>query len=219
MKTTIQLLRHGKTNGNKEKRYVGKTDERLSMEGIEKIRASRKNNQVPDLLFTSPMMRCLETCELLFPGKEKKVIPSFEEMDFGDFEMKNYSELKENKMYQKWIDSNGTQSFPNGESRKTFIERSWNGFTCMLDEVARWGQQNQRENICVCAVVHGGTIMAVMSTILDGEYYDFQCENGNGFVIDMEKTETGWKYLDGTVDTVESVSDRKKLLGKRNAYE
>lgn len=201
MKLSVELLRHGKTQGNKEKRYVGKTEERLSAEGIremEEIRKSRINRPVPDLLFTSPMLRCLETCAILFPGKEKKVIPSFEEMDFGEFEMKNYSDLKEDKRYQEWIDGNGTGAFPNGESREQFIKRSWNGFACMLEEVVRWGVKNGREEICVCAVVHGGTIMAVMSELLQGEYYDFQCGNGSGYVFSMEKANDEWEYIEET---------------------
>lgn len=201
MRVLVEFVRHGKTQGNIKKRYVGKTEERLSAEGIleiEEIRKHRADSPAPDLLFTSPMLRCLETCAILFPGKEKKVIPSFEEMDFGDFEMKNYSDLKEDKRYQEWIDSNGTGAFPNGESRELFIKRSWNGFSCMLEEVARWGQQNGREDIRICAVVHGGTIMAVMSELLHGEYYDFQCGNGSGYVFSMEKANDKWEYMEGT---------------------
>ena len=35
-----------------------------------------------------------------------------EEMDFGDFEYKNYHELNGNAAYQAWIDSGGTDCLP-----------------------------------------------------------------------------------------------------------
>ena len=37
MEKTITLIRHGKTPGNYEKRYIGITDEPLSVDGEKKI--------------------------------------------------------------------------------------------------------------------------------------------------------------------------------------
>ncbi len=41
-----------------------------------------------DLVFVSPMRRCLETAEVLYPGQEPVVIEEFRECDFGLFEGK-----------------------------------------------------------------------------------------------------------------------------------
>ena len=42
-------------------------------------------------------------------------------------------------------------------------------------------QKNRNESLGIAAVVHGGTIMAVCSSFTDGEYFDFQIGNGEGY--------------------------------------
>ena len=113
----LVLIRHGATEANKEHRYLGRTDESLSQEAKEELSAEANCYPKIDLLFTSPMKRCVETAGILYPDKNLVVVDSFREMDFGDFEGKNYEELNGNPDYQAWIDSGGTIAFPNGESQ------------------------------------------------------------------------------------------------------
>ena len=103
----IYLIRHGMTAGNQKKRYIGRTDEPLCQEGRERLEQIRKCAlyERPDLLYVSPMLRCLETAQILFPGMKQSVIADFRECDFGEFENQNYLELAGNANYQKWIDS------------------------------------------------------------------------------------------------------------------
>ena len=51
----IYLIRHGKTKGNLEERYIGRTDEPLCEAGRENL----KKYQYPqvEMVFTSPMKR------------------------------------------------------------------------------------------------------------------------------------------------------------------
>ena len=100
-------------------------------------------------------------------------------MDFGDFEGKNYKELCGNRDYQEWIQSQGTLPFPNGESRKEFLER------CRAGLFKMWGRLGA-EDSRIAAVVHGGTIMAVLSEFYGGEYFDYQVSNGNGYCCVLE---------------------------------
>ncbi len=65
-------------------------------------------------------------------------------MDFGQFEGKNYEELKDNPDYQKWIDSNGTLPFPGGEPREQFIRRSMEGFDWMMSDILIKSEKNTR---------------------------------------------------------------------------
>ena len=61
------LIRHGQTQGNRERRYIGcRTDEPLCPEGI----AQLQNRHYPPVsrVFVSPMRRCVETANLLYPG-------------------------------------------------------------------------------------------------------------------------------------------------------
>ena len=128
------LIRHGMTEGNREKRYIGTTDESLCEEGRRVLEKRKAAGEYPeaDVVFASPMRRCLETAELLYPGQEPVVIKDFRECDFGLFEGKNYRELTGNPLYQAWIDSGGELAFPQGESRKLFQDRCARG----LEELA-----------------------------------------------------------------------------------
>ena len=47
--------------------------------------------------------------------------------------------------------------------------------------------------IHILAVVHGGTIMAVLSSFTGGEYFDFQVKNGEGYETVLEWIQGSWK--------------------------
>lgn len=178
-KVEIVFIRHGRTPANKENRYLGKTDESLSPEGIEALRQEKAEKIYPeiDYLFASPMKRCIETADILYPGKDPILVPQWKEMDFGLFEGKNYQELNGDKQYQAWIDSGGTLPFPQGESRPCCLQRCSQG---MYESVDRY-RELFTGGVKIGCVVHGGTIMALLSTFYGGEYFDYQVKNGRGY--------------------------------------
>lgn len=183
----IRLIRHGKTPGNEEKRYIGRTDESLSENGRSEL--AGKKYPAPALLFSSPMKRCLESCECLWPGRKPVVIPTLREIDFGLFEGKNYQELNGNAAYQAWIDSGGTMSFPEGEDRTAFQERGLAGFRQAIDQIRREGVTD------AAMVVHGGIIMGVMEKALGGNYYDYMIPNGEGYLLTMDLLPEEYRIL------------------------
>ena len=73
----LAFIRHGATQANKERRYLGKTDESLSEEGIEILESYKMQKLYPDVeyLFTSPMKRCTETAKIIYPTLCPVVIP------------------------------------------------------------------------------------------------------------------------------------------------
>ena len=169
------LIRHGMTQGNLERRYVGcRTDESLSEAGIAKL----KEGKYPAVqkVYTSPMCRCLETAAILYPNIKAEIIPDFRECDFGGFEYKNYEELNGRADYQAWIDSGGELPFPDGESRTEFAARSLAAFRSI--------QQDAGNEDCAL-IVHGGTIMSIMEAMAKPRrnYYDFQVKNGCGYIL------------------------------------
>ena len=91
----IVLIRHGMTEGNLKKRYIGTTDEPLCKEGIMKIEECCRRDIYPDAerIFASSKKRCIETAELIYPGRTFQVMDNLSECDFGLFENKNYLEL------------------------------------------------------------------------------------------------------------------------------
>ena len=182
----IYLIRHGMTAGNRKKRYIGRTDEPLCQEGRERLEKIRERGLYtePVLLYVSPMLRCLETAQILFPGMEQNVIENLRECDFGEFENQNYLELAGNANYQKWIDSNGMLPFPGGESREAFQTRSVKRF----EGLEQFWKSNGYQKQIAALVVHGGTIMSILEKvgIPNRSYYDFQAGNGEGYRLEGE---------------------------------
>lgn len=169
----IYLIRHGMTEGNKYQRYIGTTDEPLCPEGREEIK--KISYGVPDEVFVSPMIRCRETAELLFPQKRLRIIDQLSECDFGTFENKNYRELSGNQEYQDWIDSGGTLPFPGGESRESFRRRTLEGFSRVVTACIR-----EKVN-AVAVVVHGGSIMNIMEAYghPERDFYSWHVKNAH----------------------------------------
>lgn len=178
---TIVMIRHGSTKSNSQYRYLGKTDELLSKEGEDELLRYKQSNLYPEIneLFTSPMKRCIQTANILYPDLEPIIVKEWSEIDFGLFEGKNYIELKDDRRYQAWIDSNGTLPFPDGESREQFIARCREGFFIMQNIV--WNHSSEQKTIGM--IVHGGTIMALLSSYYGGEYFDYHAANGKGYIV------------------------------------
>lgn len=184
---TLVLIRHGATNANREHRYLGKTDEDLSPEGIRELEVYKNREYYPqiDALFTSPMKRCVRTAEIIYPGLESEQVDCWEEIDFGSFEGKNYKELQDDVRYQAWIDSGGRLPFPEGESREEFMARCDRGFLQMLRSVNEINHQK------IGMVVHGGTIMALLNIYGGGDYFEYRAENGRGYVCTVKNGDNG----------------------------
>lgn len=191
----VILIRHGATAGNLEKKYIGKTDEPLCPEGIKAIEdAVRKNIYPPaDKVAASPMLRCLQTASIIYPEARVCTEPRLAECDFGIFEGKNFEQLADEPLYSRWVESGGNMRFPGGELPSSFRARCVEGFFDVLKECFdeknmngdRFAQASSI-NKTLAVVAHGGTIMSVMSYAAGGEYFDYSCRNGSGYICDFK---------------------------------
>ncbi len=174
----IILIRHGQTAGNLRHNYIGRTDERLCAEGRANLQQKIAAGFYPpaDVLFGSPMRRCRETAALIYPQLCLQPIADLRECDFGEFENLNYQDLNGSAAYQQWLDSNGKLPFPGGESREQFAVRCRRGFEYALAQT-----ESSDKPQSIAFVVHGGTIMSLLSSYARGEYYNYMCDNGDGF--------------------------------------
>lgn len=201
MRAQLYLIRHGKTSGNLQRRYVGVTDEPLCTEGIRELEAFRvclkrrfvmEELAMPEYFFVSPMLRCRQSAALLLADAKPCVIEDFREMDFGEFEYKNYDELAGDKRYQAFIDSGGRLDFPGAETREHFCGRVKRAFErCaarIFDNVEASMADGPEKPYLFC--VHGGTIMAILDAYSapHRDYFEWQVPNASGFcgVLEME---------------------------------
>lgn len=178
----LLLIRHAAAAGNQEKRYIGRTDAPLCPAGIAALTALRYPQC--EVLYSSPMRRCTETAQILFPGQKPLLCADLRECDFGDFEGKCYAELNGDPAYQAWIDSGGTLPFPHGEAPEAFRARCRAAFLEIM--------QRHRDAASIAMVVHDGTIMAVLSgyAVPHRGYFDWQTENAHGWFCDWDGTRT-----------------------------
>jgi len=183
----IYIIRHGATKGNREHRYVGTTDEPLLQE--EKLALQKRKMPPVARVYASPRKRCIETAAMLYPGREPVLLDDLAECDFGAFEYCNYEELNGNPDYQKFIDSLGKSGFPEGEDRDSFQRRCLHGFDDIMKR-----QKGQQGDIAL--IVHGGTIMAILDSCSrpHRDYYDWQIENGSGYVAEAVWEEEGSRF-------------------------
>ena len=191
MKIRLFLIRHGKTKENEENRYIGRTDSGLSEGGAEEIRRNVQQDiypQNPDIVFSSPLKRCLDTAGIIFPSRDIVVLSELKEIDFGIFEGKNHSELDGLKSYQKWIDSGGKTTIPEGESIRAFTKRTLEGIRHLEDCCDRQFEargKSSREEIDAALICHGGTIMALRSALEKGDYFGYMTENGACHMVEL----------------------------------
>lgn len=174
--TRLIFIRHGKTSGNLKGAYMGRTDETLCTEG--KMELEEKSFPKADIVISSPMKRCIQTADIIYPHMPIRIYNDLKECDFGDFEGKSYAELNGNADYQAWIDSGGTMAFPNGESHKDFTDRCCRAFLQAVSE---------NEGKTIAFAVHGGTIMSVLErfAVPKKGYYDYMIKNGCGFLTEF----------------------------------
>lgn len=123
----VTLIRHGLTEANRQKRYIGWTDEALCEEGKKALEKSHYP-KAPDLVIASDLQRAAETAGIIYPKQKFVALKELREMNFGDWEQKTYSELKGDARYQSWLRDMLHLEVPNGESYPTFSERVKRGW-------------------------------------------------------------------------------------------
>jgi alpha-ribazole phosphatase len=196
----ILLLRHAETEGNRQRRYIGRSESGLTDDGI--AFAQSCLYAPVEQVYASPLSRCQKTAELLFPGIARQLVEDLVEMDFGDFEGHSADELKDDAAYRAWVDAFCVPNCPNGESRSSFSERVLRAF----DQVIADAEQRKLHHLAV--VAHGGTCMAIMSQYAkDAGLPEYQWITSNcaGYSLELDanawlnssKAITSWQAIDG----------------------
>ena len=179
----IHFLRHGVTIANEQMFYYGATDIPVCPRGVDELKRLKRETVLPDADFyaTSGLYRTKQTLFLLYDKEPMLEIPELNEFNFGDFEMKNYDQLRDDPEFIRWISDGDDAKCPNGESNNQFVSRVKRGLEIVTNIKA--------ESIVV--VSHGGVIASLMEVLFPkvrGNYYDWVPDCGRGYTVDFNTT-------------------------------
>ena len=177
----IHFIRHGDIAETKNGAYIGITDVSLSSDGREELKKLDNTCRYPyaPVLFSSPLKRCIETCEIIYPGKEPIVVDELSEMNFGLWEGKTAEDLKNHPDFNKWLSGDTSVKPPEGESSADFTRRVCLMFQKIVDGLISTGHTE------AVIVTHGGVIMTLMAVygFPQAKPFEWACESGTGYSI------------------------------------
>lgn len=185
----VYLVRHGITNWNKEKKYLGHSDI-----GLIKSELSQLNNLKKvlsglnfDHVFTSDLRRCQETLAYLSIPVQASIDCRLREIHFGEWEGKTYDELKTHIAYRNWLENWEAYSIPNGESTDAFKSR----IDSFFDELFQQAIETTPANILV--MTHGGVIRYLVSKYRSSlSFWDLTISHGQGIRLTFEQQKGEW---------------------------
>ncbi len=155
----ICFIRNGMTEANLDGRYIGHTDMPLCAEGLQQLEQLKTDAVYPEAntLFSSPLLRCTQTAQTLYPGQNPIIINDLIEYNFGEFEGKTAAELKNYPMFPGWLAGEPDIEPPFGESGKAFSSRICGCFSQIVQGLMKTGTAK------AVIVTHGGVIMTLLS--------------------------------------------------------
>ena len=148
------LIRHGETDWNKEKRFMGQENVPLNQKGIEQAEqtAQRLRDRNIDLIISSDLLRAEQTARILAQktGAEIVIDKNLRELHAGESQGLTYDEIAKQHNLANWDDRiNQDFRFIGGESWDELEKRVWATFQ---HHIAHHNHKN------VALVTHGGVI-------------------------------------------------------------
>ncbi|HHX37096.1 MAG TPA: hypothetical protein GX717_03845 [Clostridiaceae bacterium] len=193
----LYLVRHGMTEYNQQRRYLGTGDMGINERGREELASLYEQGHFPplDFLYSSPLQRCLDSAAVAWPDHPIDGLDSnFRERNFGEFEGLTYAELCTREDYRCWLDGEGRAAPPGGESGDSIERRVAFGLgelICRCLRVYRWHHwgwmpetvrgipKNGELFHAVGLMCHGGVIMEIMRILGFTDFYAWQVTNGS----------------------------------------
>lgn len=158
----LMLVRHGETEWNAQRRYLGQTDIPLSALGRRQANliAERLAAQEIDAVYASDLKRALQTAQVIAEksGLEVTPEPRLRELKFGVLEGLTFDEAQEQypEMMAAWLEDFNRP--PEGaETIEIFFAR----IVSLLDEL----KQKHEEQV-VLLVAHGGPLSEILRVVL-----------------------------------------------------
>lgn len=180
---TIHFIRNALTDENLEGRYIGHTNVEISDDGKKQLAAMKEELIYPpvDAVFTSPLKRCTQTAEILYPDNKAIAIDGFIEYNFGEFENKTAEQLEKYEEFPRWLAGEKGVKPPYGESNEDFAKRVCETFEKVAEGLMKTGTLN------TAIITHGGVIMTILAAYGIPEYpmHEWITPSGCGFTVKL----------------------------------
>ena len=243
----LVLLRHGESVWNKENRFTGWTDVDLSAKGMEEAREAgrvlKQSGFVPEVAYTSYLIRAIKTLSLALEEMEMLYIPVYKSWRLNE---KHYGELQglnKAEMAQKYGDAQvliWRRSFdvppapiPEGDERnakcdpryKNLLDKEIPRTESLKDAVARivpyWQVEmapmlKEKKNVLVAA--HGNSLRGIvmyLKNISREAIVDFNIPTGIPYVFEFDDDLNLIKdYFIGDPEVVKALMEAVANQGK-----
>jgi alpha-ribazole phosphatase len=184
----LYLVRHGETENNKRGILAGRLNMPLASTGIMELEklASDYPYPVPELVFRSPLDRCLETARIVFhdPVAQGKILieDNLIEMDFGVYDGTSVREFANSEFFSRWKAKEPDFGFPGGETFDDVKRRVALSVSRILETCEEKGVTQ------VGVVSHNMLITELIRHHLDADMQmeDRMCPNGMGYHLQLD---------------------------------
>jgi broad specificity phosphatase PhoE len=184
--TRLFIIRHGETEGNKNKIYRGRWDLPLNDKGLKQVEnAGAALEQVRlDAIFASPLERTLQTATAVakFQKVEPQIEPGLIDIDYGQWTRMPDSEVARSHpdIYTRWSQRPETVSFPDGEGLADVRRR-------VEPLLARVGKEYPGQNVALCG--HRVSVKMILMVALglpDSAFWRVKVDTASISVVDFD---------------------------------
>lgn len=183
----ISFIRHGTTQPNTIGYWAGSTDVPITAQAKEELSKMARYYPYPraEVIYRSPLIRCKQTMEEIYPYRNAIVIDDLRELDFGDYEGAYGPDALEELGAQPILDRQLDFQFPGGESFEICLNRGIRAVDQIVCESIKYGKAE------ISVVTHSMWISIMLRYCLNPmiSAEEMFCGNGMGIKILLEPNE------------------------------
>ncbi len=180
----LLLVRHGITESNSARKFVGYSDVELSTAGyrqVERLRERLVDDKI-DAVYSSDLSRALVTAEVISSEHKVDIVtcPELREVNYGNVEGLTFEEIS--RLYPEVAESLTNFSlrlkFPGGEDFEAFIERA----SKFLDKLKR-----HTPSQTILIVSHSGPLRVLVCRLLGidvGHWRQIRLDNASLSIVE-----------------------------------
>ncbi|MBI4209120.1 MAG: histidine phosphatase family protein [Deltaproteobacteria bacterium] len=187
------LIRHGEADGNRTAQVMGHAPIPLNAKGREQAKkvAELISSFQIDHLFSSPILRALQTAEIIAKGLKLKIAveKALQEVHYGDWEGRYYHELPQDAFYCQLVADPIHTAFPGGESLGDVQARG-------VKLVEQFSKKFSDQTIAL--VSHGDPIRGIVAHYLNIPLSDFRkirIDNGSISTLEVINSKAEFKTI------------------------